>query len=125
VTLNIITPDPKFETKESSQQNHAIVLSNKITFPFMVLEETWFLLPLQPMIGTDCIGINFWSQGHWFQILCGPKMKVRSNGKFLNIISEEPGMEMQLYFAKFESGLQQVGDFLQFPPPIKLTVTIN
>jgi hypothetical protein len=53
VTLNIITPDPKFETKESSQQNHAIVLSNKITFPFMVLEETWFLVPLQPMQTLD------------------------------------------------------------------------
>jgi ribosome-associated toxin RatA of RatAB toxin-antitoxin module len=47
------TPDPKFETKESSQQNHAIVLSNKITFPFMVLEETWFLVPLQPMQTLD------------------------------------------------------------------------
>jgi hypothetical protein len=101
VTLNTITPDPKFETKESSNQNHAIVLSNKITFPLVVLEDTWFLVPLQPSVvtGTDCIGINFWPQCHWFQILCGPKFKVGSNGKFLNIISEEPGMEMQLYFA--------------------------
>jgi hypothetical protein len=32
---------------------------------------------------------------------------------------------LQHYVIKFESGLQQVGDFLQFPPPIKLTVTIN
>ena len=47
------------------------------------------------VIGTDCIGINYWPQGHWFQIFCGPKMKVRSNGKFLNIISEEPGMEIK------------------------------
>jgi hypothetical protein len=39
VTLNTITPDPKIETKESSHQNHAIVLSNKITFPLVVLED--------------------------------------------------------------------------------------
>ena len=52
------------------------------------------------MIGSDCIGIKFRPQGHWYQILCGPKFKIRSNGKFLNKISEEPGMEMQLYFAR-------------------------
>jgi hypothetical protein len=32
---------------------HAIVLSNKITFPLVVLEDTWFLVPLQPMQTLD------------------------------------------------------------------------
>ena len=53
VACNTITPDPKFETKESSHQNHEIALSNKITFPLMVLEHTWFLVPLQPMQTLD------------------------------------------------------------------------
>jgi len=53
VACNTITPDPKFETKESSHQNHEIVLSNTITFPLMVLEDTWFFVPLQPMQTLD------------------------------------------------------------------------
>jgi hypothetical protein len=31
---------------------------------------------------------------------------------------------IQYYVIKFVSDLRQVGDFLQFPPPIKLTATI-
>ena len=31
---------------------------------------------------------------------------------------------IQLYVIKFVSDPRQVGDFLQFPPPIKLTATI-
>jgi len=31
---------------------------------------------------------------------------------------------IQLYVIKFVSDLQQVGGFLRFPPPIKLTATI-
>jgi len=71
-----------------------ITMSNKYTSPRLRFE-----LSRSVVIGTDCIGIKFRPQGHWFQILCGQKFKVGSNGKFLNKISEEPGMETQLYFA--------------------------
>ena len=70
------------------------IMSNKYTSP-----RSRFELSRSVVIGTDCIGVKFRPLGHWYQILCGPTMKVRSNGKFLNKISEEPGMEMQLYFA--------------------------
>ena len=41
-----------------------------------------------------------------------------------NVVSSNPVQAIQHYVIKFVSDLQQVGGFLRFLPPIKLTTTI-
>jgi hypothetical protein len=41
-----------------------------------------------------------------------------------NFVSLNPTQAIQHYVIKFVSNLGQVGGFLRFPPPIKLTATI-
>jgi hypothetical protein len=48
--------------------------------------------------------------------------KIGKSNKFKNFGGK--GRVIQHYVIKFVSDLQQVGGFLQFPPPIKLTATI-
>jgi len=77
----------------------------------------------------------------WDKILCetnsywlieGPSLElqlpVQSVPITTKVVSSNPAhgevYSIQQYVIKFVSVLQQIGGFLQFPPPIKLTTTI-
>ena len=78
--------------------------------------------PLDPTLNFGPQSI--WNQWHWGQKLI-PMQSVPVTTDISSNIDVGEVYSLQHYVIKFESGLQQVGDFLQFPPPIKLTVTIN
>jgi hypothetical protein len=61
-------------------------------------------------------------------IVVGFKLHVQSLLIFTEVVSFNPAHGevylIQHYMIKFDSDLPQVGGFLRFPPPIKLTATI-